>query len=168
MFVLPLHWSFIWCGKFTLFIHIYKYRMSDLSFSGRTPFNIPLTSSFLPVRALTNQPPEQVSFTDTFISFTDISHFHSNLCHAAHTAAYHTNWLLEHQTWQILQGLRDIADMYPALMEKGDWGKKPPKLLFFHKCLTMLCAKVSCARLRKWDLSAYLAYIGSKYKLPLQ
>lgn len=98
VFVLTLLWCFIWCGKFILFIHIYKYRMSDLSFSGRTPFNIPPTSSFLAVRVLTNQPPEQVSFTDTFISFTDISHFHSNLCHTAHTTAYHSNWLLEHQT----------------------------------------------------------------------
>lgn len=120
------------------------------------------------------------SHSQTFPSHSQT--FHSSTVTSAkqapQTIPSHSNWLLEHQTWQILQGLQDITDIYPTLLQEGNW-KKKPQLLSVHKCcLEMLwmlsfSAKLNCVRLRKWDvganyLSAHLIYVGSKYELPVQ
>lgn len=65
LFFVSLPWSFIWHVmrfKFGLFIpslvsFINKYRLSDLSVSSNTPFNITLTSPFLSVCQGIGKPP---------------------------------------------------------------------------------------------------------------
>lgn len=100
------------------------------------------------------------SHSQTFPSHSQTFHISTvtSAKQATQTIPRHTNWLLEHQTWQILQGLQDITDIYPTLQQEGTCKKKknPTSLCTqmllenalnaFIQCKTELCKteKVRC------------------------